>query len=105
MSQPPTEIIESEEARRNWGEVIRRVSTHEAEIVVRDQHDRRVAIVATDELARLRQLDQQRAEHFRILNTIGEAFQHESAAEAERIAKLAVKEAREAYRDRRPNQA
>ena len=102
MNSPPTQVIESDEARRSLAEIIRRVSGHEAEIIVRDQDDRRVAIVATDELARLRQLDQERAERFRILDAIGDTFQHESAEEAERIAKLAVKEAREEYRDRRP---
>jgi|SRR5690349_4269715 hypothetical protein len=98
MSQPPTQILKSDEARRTWHEVIRRVSQHEAEIIIKDEDETSVAIVATNELERLRQIEAQREARFRILDVIGEKFRQESPSESERRAHRAVSETREVYR-------
>lgn len=72
--EPPTQTIASSEARAQWSNLINRVARRQTRVIVEKSGIPVAAIVSADDLERLQDLDRRRAERFRILDEIGDAF-------------------------------
>ncbi len=94
----PIRTLEASETHQHWGELLATVARRQTRIIVAESGVPVAAIISADDLARLDQLERQRAERFRILDRIGEVFRDESPEESERLAIQAVAEARETHR-------
>jgi prevent-host-death family protein len=96
--QPMTETINSSDARQQFAGVLNRVFRKETRVVVEKSGIPIAAIVSTDDLARLNQLDRERAERFTVIEELRAAFAGVPDAELEREAERALAEVREERR-------
>lgn len=96
-----TRALDADEVKRSWSQLLKIVARREERILVEADGTPVAALVSPQDLQRLQHLDAQRAERFKILDRIGAAFADEDPDESERLAALAVAEAREqAHRER-----
>src|SRR4051794_17823025 len=100
----PARVIDIEDIQRSWPETRKAVSRKHERIVLEEDGVPIAAIVSLYDLQRLAKLDAERAERFKVLDRIGAAFAHESEEESERLASLALAEAREDMRREREAQ-
>ena len=96
--QPMTQTINVTEARQKWSQLLNKVFRRETQVIVEKSGIPVAAIIAAEDLERFKRWEAQRAERFKILDRIGEAFKDETPEESERLAARAVAEAREAHR-------
>jgi prevent-host-death family protein len=99
--EPPTRAIDAEDAKRSWSETLSDVARTGKRIVVEQDGVAVAAIVSVRDLERLKQLDAERNERFKVFERIGAAFAHETEEESERFAALALAEVREEMRRER----
>ena len=96
--EPMTQTINVTEARQKWSQLLKKVFRRETQVIVEKSGIPVAAIIAAEDLERFKRWEAQRAERFKILDRIGEAFKDETPEESERLAARAVAEAREAHR-------
>jgi prevent-host-death family protein len=94
MREPIIQTINASEARQQWSELLKKVFRKEARVLVEKSGIPVAAIVSTEDLQRLKQLDADREALFRALERIGEAFKDESPEEIEREVTRALSQAR-----------
>jgi len=99
--EPSTRAIDAQGMNQSWQEALHAVAHRGERILVEEAGATVAALVSVDDLARLARLDAERAERFRVLDRIGAAFADEDPDESERLAALAVAEAREQARRER----
>ena len=87
----PARAIDAEDVRRSWPQTLTAVSRKGERIVVEEDGVAVAAIVSIQDLARL---DAERDERFKVFERIGAAFAHEDPEESDRLAALALAEAR-----------
>lgn len=97
----PARAIDIEEIQRSWPETRKAVSRKRERIVLEEDGVPVAAIVPLYDLQRLAKLDAERVERFKVFERIGAAFAHETEEESERLALLALAEAREDLRRER----
>lgn len=97
--EPMTQTINATESRQNWSQLLDTVFRRETRVIVEKSGVPVAAIISASDLERLNRLEAQRAERFKILDRIGEAFKDETPEESERLARQAVAEARAAHRN------
>lgn len=93
-SPPPNRTLNATDVRAHWSQVLLEVFQHKACVVVEKSGIPVAAIIAADELERLRQIDQERRERFKALDASWEAFRHVDVGDIETEVAKAVTEAR-----------
>ena len=98
--EPMTQTINVTEARQKWSQLLNKVFRRETRVIVEKSGIPVAAIISAQDLERFNRLEAQRAERFKILDEIGEAFKDESPEESERLAAQALAEVRAQQRRR-----
>jgi prevent-host-death family protein len=75
--------------------LVGRINRHEARVVVEQNGHPVAAIVSTEDLQRLTEMDRQRAERFKVVEDLRGAFANSTEEELEREAARAIREVRE----------
>jgi prevent-host-death family protein len=83
-SRPMTQTITASTARQEWSKILKKVFREETRIVVEKSGIPVAAIIPAEDLKRLDQLEKERAERFRILDTVKAAFKDIPKAEIEK---------------------
>jgi prevent-host-death family protein len=79
-----TQTIKASDARQQWSELLNKVFRKETRVVVEKSGIPVAAIISAEDLERLNRYEQERAERFKILDEIGEAFKDVPPEELER---------------------
>jgi prevent-host-death family protein len=95
--------MKASDARQHFSDVLNRVYRKQARVLVERSGIPIAAIVSTEDLARLDQLEAERAERFAGLSRISQAFADVPVEELEREVERAVAEGRAAARRERTN--
>jgi hypothetical protein len=99
--EPPARSIDVEDAKHRLPELLTSVTRKNERIVIEQDGVAVAAIVSLQDLKALARLDAEREERFKVFDRIGAAFAHEDPEESDRLAALAVAEAREDMRRER----
>ncbi len=101
MHQPTTQTMKISTVRAELNTLVNQVYRKETRVVVEKSGIPVAALVSTDDLARLSQLDRERAERFAILDELRAAFRDVPPEELEREAERALAEVRAEMRAER----
>jgi len=93
-----TQIINVTEARQRWSQLLNQVFRSETRVVVEKSGIPVAAIISAKDLERFNRLEAQRAERFKVLDEMREAFKDVSAEDIEREVAKALAEVREERR-------
>jgi len=93
-----TQIINVTEARQRWSQLLNQVFRSETRVVVEKSGIPVAAIISAKDLERFNRLEAQRAERFKVLDEMREAFKDVSAEDIEREVAKALAEVREESR-------
>jgi len=93
-----TQTMKASEARQQFSQVLNKVFRGETRVVVEKSGIPVAGIISADDLERFNQLESQRAERFKVLDEIREAFKDVPDEELEREVAKAVAAAREKQR-------
>src|SRR6266700_44269 len=99
--QPMTQVMKAADVRANWSDVVDRVFRGKARVVVERSGIPATAVISAEDLDRLSRLDAQRADAFKVLDRIGEAFKDVSPEELRREVDKAVSEVRQEMAEER----
>lgn len=91
---PMTQTMKASQAHNEWSRVLNQVSRRETRVVVEEDGVPVAAIVSTQDLERLQQLEQQRQRDLATLRASQEAFKGEPVDEVERQIAQALAEVR-----------
>ncbi len=97
----PTQTMATDSVQEQFVEVVGRVSRNETRVLLEDRGTPVAAIVSTDDLRRLDQLDAERAERFAVIDEMRAAFRGVPVEEIEREAERALTEVRAEMRAER----
>lgn len=100
-SQPMNQTMKISDVRGQFNTLVNQVYRREARVVVEKSGIPVAALVSTEDLKRLNQLDRERAERFSILDEMRAAFEDVSPEELEREAERALTEVRAEMRAER----
>ena len=96
--QPMTQTMTINDAERDFGNLVRKVSRHETRVVVEEGGTPVAAIVSTEDLRRLTQIDGLRAKEWEVFDEIHALNRDKDPDEVERDVAEAVAEMREEER-------
>jgi prevent-host-death family protein len=99
--QPVTETMKISSVRAELNTLVNRVYRQETRVIVEKSGIPVAALVSTDDLERLTELDRERAERFRVLDELRAAFKDTPPEELEREAERALAEVRAEMRAER----
>lgn len=99
--EPLTKTMKASEARQQFSQLLNQVFRREARVVVEKSGIPVAAIISTNDLDRLTQLEAQRAERFEALDATREAFEDVPDEELEAEITRAVASARRKLRQER----
>jgi prevent-host-death family protein len=99
--EPPARAVDVADVTRTLPETLSSVAREHERIVIEQDGTPVAAIVSLRDLERLARLDAEREEDIDVFERIGAAFAHETEEESERLALLALAEAREELRRER----
>ena len=103
--EPMTQTISITDAEREFGKLVRKVSTHATRVVVEENDQPVAAPVSTDDLEQLRRLDAYHQDPWRVIDEIHAKNQDKDPEEVERDVAEAIAELRAADRARQENDA
>jgi prevent-host-death family protein len=103
--EPMTKTIKASDARQQFSKLLNEVFRRESRVLVEKSGIPVAAIISTKDFKRLARLEQERAEQFKILDEIGEAFQDVSPEEIEREVKRAITQVRREKRQQEQRSA
>lgn len=89
-----TQVMKASDARQQWSQILNKVFKGQTRIVVEKSGIPVAAVISTEDLERFQRLEEQRAQRFKVLDRIGEAFKNVSEDEIEREVKKAVNKVR-----------
>jgi prevent-host-death family protein len=92
--EPMTKTMKASEARQQFSQLLNEVFRGDSRVVVEKSGIPVAAIISANDLVLLARLEQERAEQFKILDEIGEAFKDVSPEEIEREVKRAITQVR-----------
>jgi prevent-host-death family protein len=98
--EPMIQTMNASQARQEWSEILNKVFRKQTRVLVEKSGIPVAAIVSTEDLERLRQLERDRAQRFELLDEIGERFKDESPEELERQVAKAISQVRAENRRR-----
>src|SRR2546421_12457429 len=90
-----TQTVNASTARQEWSKILNKVFREETRIVVEKSGIPVAAIISTEDLKRLDQLEKERADRFRVLDEIKAAFRDISESEIENEADQALTRVRQ----------
>lgn len=96
--EPMTKTMKASEARQQFSQLLNEVFRRESRVVVEKSGIPVAAIISAQDLELLRQMEAQRAERFKALDTTREAFKDVPDDELEREVAKAVAAARQKIR-------
>lgn len=96
--EPMTQNMTISDVERDFTNLVKKVSRQETRVLVEDEGAPVAAIVSTDDLKRLTQLDQQRAKQWRVFDEIHARNKDKDPDEVERDVAEAISETREEER-------
>jgi prevent-host-death family protein len=107
MAEPElmTKTIKASEARQHFSQLLNEVFRRESRVVVEKSGIPVAAIISAEDFKRLARLEQERAEHFKTLDEIGEAFKDVSPEKIEREVKRATAQVRQEKRQQEQRSA
>jgi prevent-host-death family protein len=100
-SRPSMQTMKISDVKQQLNSLVNRVYHQETRILIEKSGIPVAGIVSVQDLRRLDQLDRERAERFKILDEIGDAFKDVPAEELEREVAKALAEARAELRSER----
>lgn len=89
-----TQTMKASEVRQQWSETLNKVFQKKARILVEKSGIPVAAVISVDDLERFKRLEEARAERFKALDAMRDAFKDVPAEEIEREVQKAVDEAR-----------
>jgi prevent-host-death family protein len=96
--EPMTKTIKASDARQQFSQLLNEVFREKSRVVVEKSGIPVAAIISAEDFKRLARLEQERAEQFKILDEIGDAFKDVPAEEIEREVKRAIAQVRQEKR-------
>lgn len=99
--EPATRPLAAEDLDQSWQQALKAVARKGQRIVIEENGTPVAAVVSLRDLERLAKIDADREAGFQALERIAAAFAHETPEESERLAALALAEAREEMRAER----
>ncbi len=107
MAEPELMTIttKASEARQHFSQLLNEVFRRESRAVVEKSGIPVAAIISAEDFKRLARLEQERAEHFKTLDGIGEAFKDVSPEKIEREVKRAIAQVRQEKRQQEQRSA
>jgi prevent-host-death family protein len=103
--EPMTKTIKASVARQQLSALLNEVFLGKSRVVVEKSGIPVAAIISASDLELLARLEQERAEQFKILDEIGEAFKDVPAEEIEREVKRAITQVRREKRQQEQRSA
>src|SRR5260370_1406366 len=95
---PMTQTLAASEARQQWSQLLNRVFRKETRVIVEKSGVPVAALVSAEDLVRLTQFEEERAERFRALDESWKAFEGVPVAGVEQEVTRAVEQARQKQR-------
>lgn len=95
---PATRTVEADALRQSLSETLAAVSRNDERVIVEEDGVPQAAIISLREYRRFRTYAARGAERFKAFERIGAVFADEDPEESDRLAALAVQEARERLR-------
>ncbi len=89
-----TQVMKSSDVRKEWSQLLNSVFKDQTRVVVEKSGIPVAAVISAEDLERFVQLEEQRAERFKALDKIREAFKDVPAEELEQEVNKAVAEVR-----------
>ena len=89
-----TQTMKASEARQQWAQVLNKVFKGQTRVVVEKSGIPVAAVISTQDLKRLTQLEKQREDRFKALDRMREAFKNVPAEVLELEAEKAIAEVR-----------
>lgn len=89
-----TQVMKASDVRQQWSQLLNKVFRNQTRVVVEKSGIPVAAVISAEELERFIQLEEQRAEHFKALDRIREAFKDVPAGEVEKKVERALSEVR-----------
>lgn len=89
-----TQVMKASEARQQWSQLLNDVFRNQTRVVVEKSGIPVAAVISAEELERFTQMEEQRAQRFKVLDRIGEAFKDISEKELDREVQRAVSSVR-----------
>ncbi|MBI2267832.1 MAG: type II toxin-antitoxin system Phd/YefM family antitoxin [Candidatus Blackburnbacteria bacterium] len=86
--------MKASEARQQWSQLLNKVFRDQTRVIVEKSGIPVAAVISAEDLERLKRLEEQRAQHFKVLNRIGEAFKDVPEEEIDHEVVRAVSEVR-----------
>ncbi len=99
--EPMTQTMKASDVRQQWRDVVNKVFRKETRVVVEKSGVPVAAIVSSEDLERLRRLDEERARDFALLDELAAPFVGVPAEEIEREGAKALAEVRAEMRAER----
>lgn len=100
-----TQTIKASNVRQHWSQILNKVFKEETRVVVEKSGIPVAAVISPKDYERFTQMEQRRAERFRVLDEIGEAFKDVPAEEIEEQVAKAIAEVRAQNRQQAQNSA
>ena len=103
--EPMTQTITVTDAQRDFGKLVKRVSSREARLVVEENGEAVAALVSTEDLDQLRRLDSYREDPWKVIDEIHARNRDKDPEEVERDVAEVIDEMRAEDRARRERDA
>ena len=100
QEEPPTETVTVSDARQRLGQLLNQVYRGETRLVIEKSGIPVAAIISPQELQRFNRYEAERADRFKVLDSIGAAFVDVSEAELEEEIGKALADVRDEQRVR-----
>jgi prevent-host-death family protein len=100
-----TKTIKASEARQQFSQLLNEVFRRESRVLVEKSGIPVAAIISAQDFQRLARLEAERAERFKILDEVGDAFKGVSVEEIEREVKRAITQVRQEKRQQEQRSA
>lgn len=99
--EPVIQTIKASDASRQWNQLLDKVLRQQARVIVEQSGIPVAAIISTQDLDRLSQLDAEQAERFKVLDRMRAPFSDTSPEEIEREVARAIEDVRQDQRDQK----
>lgn len=88
------QVMKASDVRQQWSQLLNNVFRGKTRVVVEKSGIPVAAVISAEDLRRFQKLEEQRAQRFKVLDRIGEAFKDVPEDEIEQEVKKAITEVR-----------
>ena len=89
-----TQVMKASEVRQQWSQLLNKVFRNQTRVIVEKSGIPVAAVISAEDLERFKKLEEQRAQRFKVLDRMREAFKDVPPEELEKEVKRAVTEVR-----------